>query len=278
MKLKVFMDKDIFSYIDYRSFIKSKIYNGERARRGELSALAEAIPCQTSYLSRVMAGDSDLSLEQADSAGRHLGFTQDENSFFILLVQYARAGTQSLRAHFKRNIDSAQEERKSLHKRVGLKQVLNKEEQAIYYSIWYYAAIHVMSGIPAMQTKAAMAEELGLPQNKVAEILEFLITTNLVKETAAEKFVTGEGKIHLKKDSKMILRHHSNWRTQAIRSMEKDLESGIHYSVLLNTSKKDAELLRGMIAKFIEEFMKVVHPSADEETNCLVIDFFNPKA
>lgn len=269
---------EIYNFTDYRLYIKSKIYNGERARRGELSALANFIPCQTSYLSRVLSGEADLSLEQADRAGQYLGLSQDENSFFLLLVQYSRAGTQSLRSHFKRNISIAQEERLSLHKRVGVRQVLRAEDQATYYSLWYYAAIHVMSGIPAMQTKGAMSQELGLPESRVAEILEFLISTNLVKEAADGKFVTGEGKIHLKKDSKMILRHHSNWRTQAIRSMEKNLESGIHYSVLLNTSKKDAEILRGMIAKFIEEFMKVVHPSADEEMNCLVIDFFNPKA
>lgn len=272
------MDKEIYAFTDYREYIKCKIYNGDRARRGELGALAEAIPCQTSYLSRVMAGTTDLSLEQADSAGKYLGLSQDENSYFLLLVQYARAGTQSLRAHFQRNIVTAQEERLSLHKRVGLKQVLSKEDQATYYSLWYYAAIHVMTGIPAMQTKVAMAQELGLPQNRVAEILEFLVSTNLVKETNEGRYITGEGKIHLKKNSRMILRHHSNWRTQAIRSMEKDLEAGIHYSVLLNTSVKDAEILRGMIAKFIEEFMKVVHPSVDEEMNCFVIDFFNPKA
>lgn len=272
------MKGDIYNFTDYRSYIKGKIYNGDRARKGELSSLAQAIPCQTSYLSRVMAGDADLSLEQADCAGKHLGLSQDENSFFLLLVQYARAGTQSLKAHFKRNIVSAQEERLNLQKRVGLKQVLSKEDQATYYSLWYYAAVHVMTGIPALQTKMAMVQELGLPQNRIAEILEFLISCRLVKEGSDGKYLTGEGKIHLKKDSTMILRHHSNWRMQAIRSMEKNLESGIHYSVLLNTSKKDAELLRSMIAKFIEDFMKVVHPSEDEEMNCLTIDFFNPKA
>ncbi|MDD4974835.1 MAG: TIGR02147 family protein [Bacteriovorax sp.] len=272
------MDKEIYSFTDYRLYIKCKIYNGDRARRGELSSLAVAIPCQTSYLSRVMSGESDLSLEQADCAGRHLGLSQDENSYFLLLVQYSRAGTQSLRAHFKRNIATAQEERLSLHKRVGVKQVLSKEDQATYYSLWYYAAVHVMTGIPALQTKSAMAQELGLPANKLAEILEFLVNTGLVKEVPDGRYHTGEGKLHLKKDSRMILRHHSNWRTQAIRSMEKDLESGIHYSVLLNCSKKDANILRSMIAKFIQDFMNVVHPSSDEEMNCLVIDFFNPKA
>ncbi|MBP9680690.1 MAG: DUF4423 domain-containing protein [Bacteriovorax sp.] len=197
---------------------------------------------------------------------------------FLQLVQFARAGTPSLRAHFLRTIGLAQEERLNLQKRVGLKQVLSKEDQATYYSLWYYAAVHVMSGIPSLQTKSAMAQELGLPVSKIAEILEFLIAARLIKEGDDGKYITGEGKIHLKKDSKMILRHHSNWRTQAIRSMEKGLESGIHYSVLLNTSKKDAELLRSMIARFIEDFMKIVHPSDDEEMNCFVIDFFNPKA
>lgn len=272
------MSDDLYSFLDYRPYIKCKIYNGDRARRGELSSLAEAIPCQTSYLSRVMSGESDLSLEQADSAARHLGLSQDETSYFLLLVQYARAGTQSLRAHFKRSITTAQEERLNLQKRVGIKQVLRPEDQATYYSLWYYAAVHVMTGIPAFQTKQAMALELGLPVSRVAEILEFLINTQLVKESGDGKYITGEGKIHLKKNSQMILRHHSNWRQQAIRSMEKDSESGIHYSVLLNCSKKDADILRSMIAKFIEDFMKVVHPSEDEEMNCLVIDFFNPKS
>ncbi|MGE3608147.1 MAG: TIGR02147 family protein [Bacteriovoracaceae bacterium] len=272
------MRADIFEFDDYKAFIRSKIYNGERARRGELSTLAQAMNCQSSYLSRVLAEEADLSLEQADSAGKHLGLSQDENSFFLLLVQHARAGTTSLRSHFKRLILLSREERLNLQKRVGTKQVLSLEDQATYYSLWYYAAIHVMTGIPSFQTKEAMAQELGLPLNRVSEILEFLVNTHLVKQAPDGRFLTGEGKIHLKKNAKMILRHHSNWRQQAIRSMEKDLESGIHYSVLLNTSKKDAELLRRMIAKFIEDFMQVVHPSQDEEMNCLVIDFFNPKA
>lgn len=272
------MIRDIYSFSDYCEYIKYKIYNGERAKRGELKALADAIPCQASYLSRVLSREADLSLEQADTAGQYLGLSQDENSFFLLLVQFNRAGTPSLKAHFKRQILQAQEERLSLHKRVGVKQVLSKEDQATYYSLWYYAAIHVMTGIEAFQTKAAMAQELGLPQNKVTEILEFLTSTKLVKESPNGLFTTGEGKLHLKKDSHMILRHHSNWRNQAIRSMEKNLDAGIHYSVLLNTSKKDAAILRDMIAKFIEDFMKIVHPSEDEEMNCLNIDFFNPKS
>lgn len=272
------MVKEIFSFTCYREFIKCKIYMGERARRGELSALAKIIPCQNSYLSRVMSGESDLSLEQADNVGNYFGLSSDENTYFLTLVQYARAGSQSLRTHFKRLITEAQEERLNLQKRVGVRQTLSKVDQVTYYSLWYYAAVHVMTGIPHLQTKSSIARELNLPLNRVSEILEFLVSTGLVIKESEERYMTGQGQIHLKKNSQMILRHHANWRSQAVRSMENDLEGGIHYSVLLNASKKDTEILRGMIAKFIEDFMKVVHPSQDEEMNCLIIDFFNPKA
>ena len=268
----------IFDFSTYRDFLKAKIYQKGRAQRGALSALAAAIPCQTSYLSRVMSGAADLSLEQADSVAHYFGLSPDETYFFLMLVQLARAGTASLRTQFQKVIDQAREDRLNLQKRVGVKDSISKEDQATYYSHWYFAALHVMTGIPSMQTKQAMAKELNLPLSRISEILDFLVSIGLVNEGSDGRYSTGIGKIHLKKDSPMILRHHANWRIQAIRCIEKSPDAGIHYSVLVNTSKSDSELLRSMIAQFIEKFMKVVHPSVDEEMNCFTLDFFKPEA
>ncbi|MDO9182565.1 MAG: hypothetical protein Q7U04_09160 [Bacteriovorax sp.] len=64
-----------------------------------------------------------------------------------------------------------------------------------------------MSGIPLIANKSGNGPRIRASENKVAEILEFLISTHLIKATDEGKYVTGEGKIHLEKDSKMILRH-----------------------------------------------------------------------
>jgi uncharacterized protein (TIGR02147 family) len=269
---------EIYEFFEYREFLKSRLYRGNRAQRGSLSALAGAVPCQVSYLSRVMSGAADFSAEQAESAARFLGLTSDETFYLLLLVQWARAGTASLKAQWRKRIAVAQEERVNLQKRVGVKSVIGPEDQAVYYSHWYYAAAHVMSGIPLLQTKEAMGRALGLPPSRLAEILKFLVSTGLLREEADGRFVTGVGKIHLRRDSPMILRHHANWRTQAMRSMERNPEQGVHYSVLINTSREDADRLRAMIAQFIEEFMQVVHPSPDEEMSCFALDFFKPEA
>ncbi len=275
---KGFSNSLVYDFSDYRAYLRSQLNRGNRARKGALGALASALPCQSSYLSRVMSGRADLSAEQADSAARHFGLSTEESYFFLLLVQLARAGTPSLRSQYQRRISQLLDERLDLQKRVGVKQTLSKADEAIYYSLWVYSAVHVMSGIPRLQSKQMMARELGLPLARISEILEFLISVNLVKGEPDGRFSTGIGKIHLQKHSPMIIRHHSNWRNQALRSLESGSEDGIHYSVLLNTSKKDEAKLRASIAQFIEEFMRVAHTSPDEVTNCFALDFFSPRS
>lgn len=267
----------IYECSSYREYIKAKIYVGKRAKKGALSSLAAAIPCQVSYLSRVMKESAELSLEQADRVAQYFGLSSDEGYFFLLLVQLARSGTPTLRAQFQARIDVEIEERLNLQKRAGVKQSIRIEDQATYYSQWYYAALHVMSGIPALQNKEAMSERIGLPLARVTEILQFLISIGLINQID-DRFVTGVGRLHLKKNSPMIQRHHANWRIQAIRNIEKRSDDGIHYSVLVNTSKTDAQLLRSKIAQFIEQFMQVVHPSSDEVMSCFNMDFFEPEA
>jgi uncharacterized protein (TIGR02147 family) len=268
------MEKNVFEFSDYRAFLLSRIHLGRRARRGALSSLARAMGCQVSYLSRVLKNGADLSLEQADLASRYFGLSPEEDEYFLLLVQHARAGTRSLREKMEKRLRDVETQRLDLQKRVGVKEGLNERDQARYYSHWYYAAVHVLTGIPALQTREAMARVLHLPMLKISEIVEFLKSAGLVREESG-KILTGLGKIHLRKDSDMILQHHSNWRYQAIQAMERDLSQGLHYSVLVNVSKVDLEKLKTHLARFIEEFMKVVHPSADEVSRCLTIDFFS---
>lgn len=270
------MSQTVYEFNDYRLFLRSLISQGSRAKRGKLSELAQSIPCQVSYVSRVMAGQTNFSLEQADSVARHIGLTEDESYYFILLVELARAGTPSLRSQFQKRINQQKEKRLNLKERVGVQYSLNREDQARYYSHWYYAAVHVMSGIPSLRTKEAMARHLGLPLSKISEMLEFLSSVGLVEFLPDGSFRTGVGRIHLEKNSPMMIRHHMNWRFQAIRDMERDLENGIHYSVLVNVSREDIERLHTMVAQFIESFMQVVHPSEDETSCCLGIDLFSP--
>src|SRR5688500_3076235 len=90
----------LFTYSDYKAYLRDWIRAHPHRGRGIKSRLARTAGCQVAYLSRVIERDAHLSLEQAMSLQGPLGHGRGEAKYFLLLVELARAGTQSLRAHF----------------------------------------------------------------------------------------------------------------------------------------------------------------------------------
>ena len=88
------MKKALFEYSDYKLYLSDKIDGMPKHGRGERSKLAEALRCHLAYVSQVLKGEAQLSLEQADIINQYFDHSPDEADFFLLLVQAARAGTR----------------------------------------------------------------------------------------------------------------------------------------------------------------------------------------
>ena len=187
------MNRLIFEYSDYKHYVSDWL---EGKERGAKSKIAEAIHCHGAYLSQVLNGNAHLSLEQADLMNRYLGHNTEESDYLLLLVSYARAGTQSLRQYYKKKMDQVTDARTVLQNRLEFKKTLPLENQIIYYSSWHYAAVHLLLSIPKFQSKEKVASYLKLPIEKVAEIIEFLETAGLVSQTHG-KYQSGEVSVHL---------------------------------------------------------------------------------
>lgn len=93
-------------------------------------------------------------------------------------------------------------------------------------------------------------------------------------ETDNSRFIRGTEWLHLEKGSPDLPKHHVNWRLQALRSLDKKFPEDVHYSVVVSLSRSDAEKIRGMSVKFIEEVVALIRESRDEELHCLCLDFF----
>ena len=77
-----------------------------------------------------------------------------------------------------------------LKDRFKIVETLSKEDQATYYSAWYYGAVRILLTIPQTQTKERIANRLALPLSKVAEVLEFLLAKGLVRQDGNHYFIT----------------------------------------------------------------------------------------
>jgi hypothetical protein len=196
--------------------------------------------------------------------------------YFLLLVQKDRAGTQELKSYFQNKMNEILGKRSEIASRIPKNRTVSESDQVYYYSYWYVGAIHVALSIRELQTPTALARHFHLEDGLVREALDFLVNTGLAK-FENQKFSIGPSHIHLANDSKFIHQLHSNWRLQALQSLEKRREQDLHYSVAYTLSRADVEKIRQQILQLIEQNMGVVRPSVEEVLFCNTIDFFELK-
>jgi uncharacterized protein (TIGR02147 family) len=267
------MEKTIFDFEDYKKYLEFWARAQAHQGHGTRKAFAEAIGCQTAYISQVLNGANHLSLEQADRLNSFLSHSRDEANYFLLLVQLARAGTKSLEGHFHAQLKKIHEERDQLKNRIKHQQQLSGEALSTYFSSWHYSAIHVLISIPSFQTKSTIATALQLPGERVADILEFLVHHGLAAQEG-DRFTTGPEHIHLGNDSAMILKHHTNWRLQALASLDRTKREELHYSSVVSLARADVEIIKKIYLDAVERAMKKVTDSKEEELYAMCVDFF----
>ncbi len=202
-----------------------------------------------------------------------LGHDKNESEYFFCLVQLARAGTQKLKTRFQEQQTQLLNRRALLRERIEIKERLTELDQLKYYSAWYYAAIHILVTIPNFQTKAKICERLNLNLETVTNALTFLVESGLVAQDG-QSFLPGVVRLFLGGDSPMISKHHTNWRVRAIDSLDKGVETDLHYSTVISISKTDASAIKEHLMKSVETARSTIKVSKEEELLCLNLDFF----
>lgn len=268
------MKPSIFEFTDYKIYLESWIENQPKSGRGLKSKMASSLNCNTAYVSQVLNGNAQFSPEQAEALSRFLGHLDDEKLYFNLLVQKARAGTKALRDLIDKQMNQAREQFINLKNRFPTKRTLSLQNQSIYYSAWYYSAIHIVLGIQKLQSPPSLAEYFSLSVGRVNQVLRFLVTAGLAEEKNGRYF-TGPVSIHLGKDSPFISKHHMHWRMKAMEAIDNSpTPDELHYSSTITISKNELTKLQSILINAISEIRQVVKESAEEDAYCYLIDFF----
>jgi uncharacterized protein (TIGR02147 family) len=263
----------ISDYLDFRDYLKARVKAMPRGGRGEFRKLAQAIGIHTTTLSQIIQGSKPISLEHAAGVCEYFGLSSFDTRYFLLLVQYDRAGSEKLRKLLREQLDELKKQSQELARRLPTESQLTFEQNAVFYSNWFYSAIRILSSIEGYQTPEAIAERLKLPRQAVNQALEFLLSTGLCSQEHG-RLAPGAKYTHIAANSPLVSRHHGNWRTKAMERHPSLGPQEIAYTAPMSISKKDAQELRKRIVAFIEEFQKTRAASDPEVAFCLAIDFF----
>jgi uncharacterized protein (TIGR02147 family) len=211
--------------------------------------------------------------DQAALTAEFLGLGELESEYFVLLVNYDRAGNETARKLIKKQLRRVKEEAQNLGSRIQSEARLSEEQRAVFYSDWAYTAIRQATAIPGLNDAESISEFLGLSPVKVRRLIEFLVRSGLCKE-ANRKLVIGPASTYVEASSPWVRVHHTNWREKAISSLDAEGAGDLHYTSPLTISLSDSELVRERIIKFIEQINEIVDPSPSESLHCLNIDWF----
>lgn len=257
----------IYVFENYREFL-IKTLNEKRGLRKDL---AQYLSCQSGYISQILQGLSDLSLEQGIKTCSFLTLSEEESHYFMLLLQKEKAGNNELKKYFEDLINKIKSDRNDIKKRLKIKAELSIEDYHQYYSSWEYAAAHILTSITEFQTKEKMRNKLNLSHVRINEVLDFLCKKGLVEEIHS-KFKIGKVRIHISKDSPFIISHHKNWRQHSINVLSERSAENVNYSGVFSISDDDVAKIKDIVMSAIEKSEAVIAPSKEEKLIYLGFD------
>lgn len=264
----------IYQYQDYKTFVNDWIKSRTKGGHGELRKMAEYLRISTTMVSQIFRGEKHLSLETACELTEFLALSEEEGEYFLLLVEYNRAGSAKLTKKLLSQIKKRQDRARQLENRLKKDLQLSPETKAIYYSSWLYGAVRMLASVEKFNTVDALSAHLQMPRSNIQGILNFLIETGLI-EVEKGYYKSGPIKTHIAAKDPLVIKHHQNWRLQAMNKMQLRSDSHFFLTAPFAVSKEVAETLRSELPAFVEKIQKIVGPSDSEEIWCLNIDYFS---
>lgn len=262
----------LFNFHSYRDYLKERLEE-KGPRSGLKRRAAEALAVHTTFISQVVLGKADLSLDQAENMNLFLRHNEEEGEYFIDLVILERASEEKLRARYQKKIQRKKIEKGQIKNNLKSSQELEIEVQEKFYSSSLYGLLHVLASIPKYQTRKTLIAATGHSPKVAEEAVDFLLRIGVLK-SQKDKIVPGPVSIHLSRESRFIRHHHTNWRLLTMEQMGRAEPSDLHYSLAFSCSEKDAAKIRKAVLNTLNEMSHLIQASPSEEVFVYCFDLF----
>ena len=262
-----------FDFSDYRLFIRSKVESSDRGGHGQYRKIADFLGIPSSLLSQVMSSRRELSMESASLICEYFGLRELEAEYFITLIEFERAGNESLRARKKAKLDVLRRSGMQLEERISHEKKLSETQKAIFYSQWFYSGIRLISSIEGRNNIESMSEMLKLPRSVVAQAVSFLIETGLCVEQNGQIRI-GPMSTHVGNDSAMVVRHHLNWRLKIMNQLATPRDHELAFTGPAVISHEACVEIKKKILMLIDDWGHEVDQAKEQKLVCLNVDWF----
>ena len=262
----------IWEFTNYRAYLAERL-GPEGTRTGLRKKLAAAIPVHTTYVSQVLNGRMQFSLEQGESINSFFEHSDDEGEYFILLILKDRSENTKLKKRFENKIQAMRDERLNIKSRLDSTDAISEKDREKFYSSALYGAVHVLAAIPEFGTIDALSDAIRISRSRTREIVDFMIRIGVLKEINGQ-ICSGKNHVHLGNDTELVLKHHANWRQHTISNLQFLDRDDLHYSACLSLSVQDVFKIKESILENLKKNVDVISKSKEEVGYVMCFDFY----
>ena len=243
--------------------------------RGWMGKLAAHLKVQPSFVSQVMTGGKNFSLEQGLRICRYLGLKEAETDYYVCLLNKERAGSKELESYYDRHAKLLQKSVTEIKSRIPHQFQIENEAKSIFYSDWTYSAVRLLARIDGRDLIPKLSERIGVSPARIGVILEFLIENKLLMSQGGQ-IIPGPASTHIERESEYAKLHHRNWR-QRVGSRLSDLNPReLVFTSPMTLSYDDFDWVRQQLLELIGRITVKVSTSRDEAFACLNCDLIFP--
>ncbi len=262
----------IFDFDDYRIYLHEFIQKQPKRGWGWTLKIANALDMSSTFVSQMMAGDRELSLDQAYKLISLLQITEAETEYFLTLVEKARAETKELDRYFQKKLERLKRQSTSLAERLKHEKSLNEKDQAEFYSSYLYSAVRLQTAIDGFQSPEKLREKFQLSPESIHRISNFLLETGLCHRTTEGIQFTANS-THLPRTSPFIRQHHINLRMKTLEKSNDLKTEDLMFSSMVCVSNKDRQKIREILIQTLQNLNSIVDESASEKLQLLNLDW-----
>ncbi|HWU44289.1 MAG TPA: TIGR02147 family protein [Bdellovibrio sp.] len=258
-----------FEYLDYKKFLNGRLQHGLQKK------FAIFLGCQPAFLSQVLRGKPDLSLEQGMLATEYFQLNSHEAEYFMLALQNSRAGSLKLKKYFEDKMTHLRLLNQRIDSRIGNFVKLDDSAKSVFFSSWKYSFIYVLLSLPDKNQLELIKAKTKLSETEISRVIKELTDLKLIQKSR-DRWQPTKNRIHLNPEDIQISNHHRNYRAFSSRELEEIKPKSLHFSSAIALSIEDAQKVKEVLLQTIQEVEAIIKPSEEETIRVLCMDFFEP--
>lgn len=260
---------DVYNVKNYRKLIENLLQENVKATRAQLAAAAQ---CSSSWITRVLTSEVQLTPDQALGIGNYFHLNTSEIDYFLLLVDLERSSSVEMKKRIELKLDKLKKESRDLKTSLQAEDLISEKNSIKYYSSWVYMAAHVACMIKA-QSGDDLAELLSLSKATAARTVKDLSQMGLLV-SSKNLWVASARSVHLPADHPSAKFAHIVLRNKTSQYLQETASEGLHYSAVHCLSAEDLENIHKILKASILSARQKIEKSPSEVLAVFCLDWY----